>query len=332
MPRSIRTLSGHAGAVSSVAFSPRGDRVVTAGADGGIKVWETATGLGVIAFGHTAAGGGAIQPVNRVAFSAEGQLVTASADATLKSWTFSGSWTEKRVFGPHADRVLALDFSPDGKLLAAGGGEPSRSGELKIWEIGKGLLGRSQDSLHSDTIFGLRFSPDGTRLAVVSADKFLKVTQVSDGKELRSFEGHTHHVMAVDWKSDGKQIVTGGADKVLKVWDFDTGEQVRTLQEAGKQITSVRWIAGKPEVVAASGDAQVRIWNPDNGAIARGFSGPGDYVYSVAASADGSRIAAGGADSVLFIWNGQNAQVLRKIDPPPTRPTPAAVPGTTANR
>ena len=33
------------------------------------------------------------------------------------------------------DRVLALDFSPDGKLLATGGGEPSRSGELMLWDV-----------------------------------------------------------------------------------------------------------------------------------------------------------------------------------------------------
>ena len=83
-------------------------------------------------------------------------------------------------------RVLALDFSPDGGLLAAGGGEPSRSGEVKVWEVGKGLLGRSLPALHSDTVFALRFSPDGTKLATASADKFLKVTNVADGKLVRS--------------------------------------------------------------------------------------------------------------------------------------------------
>ena len=93
-------------------------------------------------------------------------------------------------------------------------------------------------------------------------------TSVADGKELKSFEGHTHHVLAVDWKSDGKQLVTGGADNVLKVWDFETGEQVRTLQPAGKQVTAVRWVPGKPEVAGASGDKTVRFWNPDNGGIA----------------------------------------------------------------
>jgi len=314
--RVLRTLASHSGPVRSVAFSRRGDRLATADALGGVKIWDAATGSGVIAFGHTAPSGAATQPIQKVAFHAEGGLVSASADATLKTWSFTGTWTLHKTLGTHVFRILALDFSPDGTLLAAGGGEPSRTGELKIWQVGKGLLARSLPSLHSDTVFSVRFSPDGTKLASASADKFLKVTSIADGKLLRSFEGHTHHVMAVDWKSDGKQLVTGGADNVLKVWDFDSGEQMRTLQAAGKQVTSVRWIAGKPEVIGASGDAQVRDWNPDSDGIARVFVGAGDYVQSVAASADGARIAAGGADGVLFVWNGQTGQVIRKLEPP----------------
>jgi WD40 repeat protein len=310
----MRTLAGHNAPVRSVAFSAQGDQIATADAKGGQKVWETATGLGVIAFGHTAPGGAAIQPLQKVAFRGAGSIVSASADGTLKTWSFAGAWSLHKTLWPHVSRVLALDFSPDGGLLASGGGDPSRSGEVKIWEVGKGLLGRSWPSLHSDTVFSVRFSPDGTKLASASADKFLKVTNVADGNLLRSYEGHTHHILAVDWKADGKELVTGGGDNVLKVWDFASGEQLRTLQAVGKQVTSVRWIAGKPEVVGASGDAQVRIWNPDNGGITRGFGGAGDYVYSVAASTDGSRVAAGGADSVLFIWNGQNGQVIQRIE------------------
>jgi WD40 repeat protein len=207
-------------------------------------------------------------------------------------------------------------------LLAAGGGEPSRSGEVKLWELGKGMLVRSLDTLHSDTVFGVRFSPDGSRLASGAADKFVKVTRVTDGKELKSFEGHTHHVLAVDWKSDGKQLISGGGDNVVKLWDFDSGEQLKTLPAAGKQVTAVRWIPGKPSIAGASGDKQVRLWNPEtgqNGQVSRTFSGPSDYVFGVAVSNDGSRIAAGGADGVLFVWNAQNGQVLRKLEPGPEK-------------
>jgi WD40 repeat protein len=320
----LRKFAHQNGQVRCVAFSPNGDRIATGDERGGVKVWETTTGLGVIAFGHTAPGGTAIQPLQKVAFSGPDSLLSTSTDGTLKTWRFAGSWKVHKTLGSHVFRVLALDFSPNGGLLAAGGGEPSRSGEVKIWEVGKGMLGRSFPALHSDTVFSLRFSPDGTKLATASADKFLKVSSVADGKLIHSYEGHTHHVLAVDWRSDGKELVSGGADNVLKVWDFASGEQLRTLQAVGKQVTSVRWIAGKPEVVGASGDTQVRIWNPENGGIARGFGGARDYVYSVTASVDGSRIAAGGAESVLFVWNGQNGQVIRKLEPIAPMPASAA--------
>ena len=307
------TFGGHLGPVHSVAF--RGALIATAGGEGGVKVWDATTGQGVIAFGHTAPNNQAIQPIQKVVFTGDGSLLTASADRTLKSWSFEGRWSEMKPLGPHAFRVLALDFNPDGTLLAAGGGEPSRSGEIKLWEVGKGMLVRTLDGLHSDTVFGLRFSPDGSLLASAGADKFMKVTRVSDGKEVKSFEGHTHHVLAVDWKADGKQIVTGGGDNVIKLWDFETGEQVRTFQPAGKQVTAVRWVPGKADVAGASGDKLVKFWNADNGGVNLTFAGPGDYVFGVATSKDGGRVAAGGADSVLFVWNGQNAQVIRKIEP-----------------
>jgi WD40 repeat protein len=320
------TLTGHTGAVQAVAFSPGGDRLVTAGADGGLKVWGAADARGVIAFGHTSPGNnGPLKPIQKVAFTAEGALVSASADKTLRSWTFEGAWSELKPLAPHVFRVLAIDFSPDGKLIATGGGDPSRSGEVKIWNVETAEPVRTLDSLHSDTVFGVRFSPDGSKLATCAADKFLKVINVADGKDLKTFEGHTHHVLAVDWKSDGKQLVTGGADNVLKVWDFETGEQLKPLQPAGKQITAVRWVPGKPEVAGASGDKSVRFWNPDNGQMTRTFNGPSDYVFGVATSKDGSRVAAGGADGVLFLWNGQNAQVIRKIEPPaPSAPARTA--------
>jgi WD40 repeat protein len=313
-----QTLRSHFGPVNSVAFDTRGAHIVTGGAEGGVKVWDATTGQGVIAFGHAAPNNGQIQPVQAVLVTPGGLIVSASADKTLKGWAFEGAWSEMKPLGPHAFRVLALDFHPDGSLLAAGGGEPSRSGEIKLWEVGKGMLVRTLNGVHSDTVFGLRFSPDGATLASAGADKFMKLTRWADGKELKAFEGHTHHVMAVDWKSDGKQLVTGGADNVLKVWDAETGEQLRSTQPAGKQVTSVRWVPGKAQVFGASGDRLVRAWNPDGGAVLRTFSGPSDYVFGVAASRDGSRVAAGGADGVLFLWNGENAQVLRKIEPAAT--------------
>ncbi len=289
-------------------------KLVAAGRGNRVFVYDVASGKEIASLG------GHKDIIQSIRFGPDGKKLAAGSYEVVTVWDLPEDTKqpigEPKTFGPHVFRVLTIDFSPDGKLMATGGGEPSRSGEVKVWDVASGKLVRSLDGLHSDTVFGVRFSPDGAKLATASADKFLKVIRSEDGKDLKSFEGHTHHVLAVDWSGDGKQIVTGGADNVLKVWDFETGEQLRTLQAAGKQVTAVRWVPGKPLVAGASGDSTVKYWNPNgNGNVVRTFTGPSDFVFGVATSKDGKVVAAGGADGNLFLWNGDDGKVIRKVEP-----------------
>lgn len=309
--------------INAVDLTADGKLVAVGRADV-VQVYDVETGRELISLG------GHKDLIQSVRFSPDGSLLAAGSYQIVTVWNVpkgaaalkpeteapkKEEWTLRHTLGPHVFRVLAIDFSPDGSLLATGGGEPSRSGELKLWEIKKGLLVHSFDLLHSDTVYGIRFSPDGSKLATVSADKFVKVVDVPARKLIRAFEGHSNHVLAVDWKSDGKRLVSGGADHVLKVWDLDTGDLVKTIAAGGKAATSVRWIAGKAEALTATGDAKVKIWNPEGAELSKDFTGPNDYVFAVAASADGSRVAAGGSDGILYIWDGKTAKVLRKLEP-----------------
>ena len=201
------------------------------------------------------------------------------------------------------DRVTALDFSPDGKTLATGGGEPSRSGEIKLWDVATGNLTLALKEPHSDTVFALDFSPDGKQIASCGADRFVKLFTVADGKFVRSFEGHTHHVLGVSWRADGRLMASSGADNVIKVWDTRTGDQARTVQnQFTKEVTNLSFVGETDNVIASSGDAKVKLINAANGGNVRDFPGSADYMYSSAASADGKTIIAGGADSTLRVW------------------------------
>jgi hypothetical protein len=302
-------LGGHKDLIQSIRFSADGSRLF-AGGHGEVIVWNVPKAAEAPKDDKATK---AVKPASKEAEKTKTE--TPKTPASAKS---PAQWTESARIGPHVFRVLGLDISPDGKRLATAGGEPSKSGEIKIWSLPDDKLVQSIDGLHTDTVFSIRFSPEGTKLLTGSADKFVKIFNLADGKEWKSFEGHTNHVLAVDWKPDGKQIVSVGADGAAKFWDVQSGEQLRTTQGAMKALTSVRWQEPPARVVTTCADGTARDINASNAQVGRTYStntNPPDYLYCVTTSTDGSKVIAGGAEGVVYIWNGTNGSLIRKIEP-----------------
>jgi WD40 repeat protein len=257
--------------------------------------------------------------VESLEYSPDGKFLASGGYQEVILWDAQTGLPRQRLTGL-ADRVVALAFSAEGKLLAAGGGVPTQDGEVKVFEVATGKLVTDVKGGHSDTVFGLCFSPDGKKLASGGADKFVKVFELPSGKLLKAFEGHTHHVLGVGWKSDGKLLASAGADNVVKVWNYEQGEQVRTIPAHGKQVTRLVFIGKTPQIATCSGDQTVRFWNVDNGGNTRNFGGGGDFLYAVSVSPDGAVVAAGGQEGVVRVYNGNNGQLLKTLVPPGAEP------------
>ena len=163
----------------------------------------------------------------------------------------------------------ALRFSPDGKSLAAGGGEPTRSGDISLWDVASGKLIDEWKERHSDAVLSLDFSPDGNRLASGGADKIARVTDIASGKIVNVFEGHTHHVLGVSFRADGRVLATAGADGVVVIWDMISGERKKKIEGWSKEVTSLQFIGATNQIVTSAGDNLIRIVNDD------GAAGPG---------------------------------------------------------
>jgi len=238
------------------------------------------------------------------------------------SLDLSEHWELERELGtggidsPILDRVNALAFSPDGTWLASGGGEPSRSGEIKVWKVEDGALLKDLPNVHSDTVLSLSFNRDQSLLASAATDKFARVVDTTTWQVTKSFEGHTHHVMGVSWKGDGRTIATSGADMVVKVWDYRKGERKKNIEGFSKEVTSIQFVGPTGQALVSAGDKKIRLLQEDGKEI-RNFSGVEDFQHAAAITPDGKWVVAGGEAGLLRLWEGDNGKLVASFEAPP---------------
>jgi WD40 repeat protein len=285
--------------VARLAFSADGSVLAASASDRSIDLFSADTGVPLEAVQAPHPG------INTLAFAGPKLLVATAEESDLV--TLGGPWSLERTIGtadaasPLEDRVTAVAFSPDGKLLATGAGQPSRNGQIKLWDAATGNFVRECKDAHSDSVLSLEFSPDGKLLASAAADRFAKLFDVSSGKFVKAFEGHSDQVTGVTWKADGRMLATSGADNQVKFWDVISGERKSNATGFAKEVDAVRYLGLSDQAVAASGDGQIRIVN-EAGAAVKSIPGPRDFFHAAAVTPDGNLLAVGGESGVLWLW------------------------------
>jgi WD40 repeat protein len=290
----------------AVALAADGQTVAGLFDDGTLNVWAVATGSPVeqvqVELGTLAAG-------------TQGGFVVTTEAGKRQPTAPVGRWVLERVIGREkaaglfVDRVNAVRFSPDGKTLATGGGELSRSGDVHLFDVASGKLLSAWKERHDDAVLSLDFSPDGKLLASGASDKIAKVTEVQSGKVVQLFEGHTHYVMGVAFRADARVLATAGADGVVLTWDMTLGERKTKIEGWTKEVTSLQFMGATNQIVTSAGDNRVRIVT-DAGTEIRALSKLPDFMQAAAISPDGATLIGGGEDSVLRVWDGANGKEL----------------------
>lgn len=99
--------------ITSVAYSPGGERALSGSWDWTLKLWDVPTGRLIRTFdAHRGA-------ISSVAFSPDAtRVASASWDKTLKLWD-ARTGQEISTFAEHSDRVRSVAFSPDGRIVGA---------------------------------------------------------------------------------------------------------------------------------------------------------------------------------------------------------------------
>ena len=209
------------GPVSSLAFSRDGKMLAAAGHEESAFVFELAGGDRVPLEGHA-------DLVNCVAFAPDGATVgTGSSDGTVRLWSAPGGVQRRVLSATNMGPVLAVAFSADNQLLAAGGEEKS----IRLFDLKTGrAVGKLEGS--PEAVLSLAFSPDASLLASSGRDQVIRIWSVSRRKLRSSWSGHGGRVWSVAFAPDGETVASASADGTVRLWDAATGRQVSQLERA----------------------------------------------------------------------------------------------------
>lgn len=179
-------------------------------------------------------------PSASVEYSPDGQIVAVGGtfiDGNIRFLNPTDLSTLRTLpghpVGNNRGRTTRVRFSPNGQLLASGGGDD----KVKIWRVSDGALLQTftMNSAMME-VFSVEFSPDGQSIAATSRDTTsqVKVWRISDGALLKTFTNPYFYSIPsheVTWTRDGRYVVTtfetGSDGSRIRFWDFNTGELAR---------------------------------------------------------------------------------------------------------
>jgi WD40 repeat protein/serine/threonine protein kinase/DNA-binding SARP family transcriptional activator len=306
------TLFGHELEVSGLAFSRDGKLLASGSVDTVVRIWEVDSGRELHALT------GFKDMVYGLDFDAAGQrLAAGSWDGTARIWDVGTGAEQMTLVMPSIpkraesardnQRIIVVEFSPDGQLLAVGSDE-----QIIVWDLATAQPGL----VFPQGNYAVTFSPNGRLLAFAgdgpSREQFVTVWDLGAGHEVATLP--TGEVTGLAFSPNGKLLATQSRSPgTSKIWHVDLdspqtfGQKLARLGRSPStdMASTITFLPDNRRVLYCGDDRQVKVWD---------IEGPAE-ILSFACTPSPFAAAVNPAGSLVATSNTDGAIKLCRLEP-----------------
>lgn len=302
-------LVGHASWVKGVTFSSNGNRLVSAGADQTIRIWDIPERRELAALrGH-------MSEVNCVAVTSDAKtIVSGCKDGTLFGWD-AERIEHKKPFDTLPIPIASIEFFPGGQAMLSVNGD----GTVSLWDLGT-LHESERISALGNRVTRLLVSTDGVRLYAGTQDGEIKVLDWATRliiTNLAGFQGRGFPNTGrfpgggspsgpVGLADDGRTLIAASAGSTVRLWDTASWQQKASWKVAEGGPLRASQIILSPDqrfLLVAGFGGTIDFRNLANGQPEATLVGQNSGIWGITFSPDGSLLATASWEGTVTLWN-----------------------------
>ncbi|KAF9354873.1 hypothetical protein BGX26_007258 [Mortierella sp. AD094] len=257
-----KTFSGYSGDILSVHGSPNGEGVVFSCSfeEKSVQAWSIESGACINTFHCDSGCHSAFSPTrDKLAY------VDNIDKGLVRLWDL-GTDECCQAFKGHPRSVRSIAYSPNGSMIATGGGGGSGIGlgdnTVRVWDTKTGEC-RHILSGHSWPAESIAFSPEGRQVASGSKDRTMRLWDVETGECLHTLGGHDGKIRSVGYSPKGNLVASGSEDMTVRIWDVESGQCRAVVRDFHGGVESIAWNETRDGIYLVAGsweDRSVRSW------------------------------------------------------------------------